>query len=101
MLEFCYWKANWWFQRLQARPGVSAELEEGLRAYALEQIARERAWAEAWTVKWKDVRARAGLVVRDHLVNVEEEVLVPLEVELDDDAQDEFEPDGEYEEEEL
>ncbi|KAF8188524.1 hypothetical protein K438DRAFT_1764272 [Mycena galopus ATCC 62051] len=60
VLEFCVWKAKWW--RKKAEPGedcdgvtVSAELAEGLAAYALEQAAREEAWLAAWGAKWEKV----------------------------------------------
>lgn len=99
VLDFCTWKANWWMERVNGREGVSEPLAEGLRAYALEQATRERAWATSWGAMWSPIRARAGLVLRDHVVNVMEEVLVPLLVELEEED-DEMECDPGFEEEE-
>jgi hypothetical protein len=80
---------------------ISAELVEGLRAYTLEQVNRERNWVAAWTGKWKAVRARCTTILRDRLVDVTEEVFVPIEVELEEeDGQDAFEDDGFEEEQE-
>ncbi|KAJ7841683.1 hypothetical protein B0H13DRAFT_1545361, partial [Mycena leptocephala] len=49
VLGFGEWKVKWWEERLEptravGRPALSPELAEGLRAYALEQIARENSW---------------------------------------------------------
>lgn len=106
VLEFCGWKANWWEERLEpvrdaSRPAITPELAEGLQAYALEQISWERRWIELWGTKWEAVRQRATAVLRDHLVAVENEVLVPIEVELDrDDEEGDYEDDGFDEEQE-
>ncbi|KAJ7439837.1 hypothetical protein FB451DRAFT_1344179 [Mycena latifolia] len=48
ILAFCVYKANWWHERKNPRPGVSPELAEGLRAYVMEQEAREHRWKEKW-----------------------------------------------------
>ncbi|KAK6996428.1 CxC2 domain-containing protein [Favolaschia claudopus] len=86
VLEFCLWKARWWEERSESRASeVTAELQEGLRAYALAQAARERAWESAWRGKWAAVRDRSKTVMRDQLVDVSE--LVPLEVELDEEEE--------------
>ncbi|KAJ7310802.1 hypothetical protein DFH08DRAFT_655482, partial [Mycena albidolilacea] len=58
VLEFCAWKAHWWDDRAEARSNVTPELAEGLRAYALAQAARERAWELDWRNKWAAVRER-------------------------------------------
>lgn len=92
-VEFCLWKAKWWEERIKLRTDVGAELGEGLQAYGLEQIARERQWAETWSAKWLPVRTRAAVVLREHVGDVDEEVFVPLEVELEDDAREEYEYD--------
>ncbi|KAJ7874256.1 hypothetical protein B0H13DRAFT_2348668 [Mycena leptocephala] len=81
VLDFCTWKANWWMERVNGREGVSEPLAEGLRAYALEQATRERAWATSWGAMWSP------------------EVLVPLLVELEEED-DEMECDPGFEEEE-
>ncbi|KAJ7731090.1 hypothetical protein B0H14DRAFT_3097890 [Mycena olivaceomarginata] len=79
VLEFCAWKAHWWDDRAEARSDVTPELAEGLRAYALAQAARERAWELDWRNKWA--------------------ALVPLEVELEEEEEEEaFE---EFDDEEL
>ncbi|KAJ7660352.1 hypothetical protein DFH06DRAFT_988965 [Mycena polygramma] len=98
-IEFCHWKQRWWLARAETRPDGSAQLQEGVRAYALEQANREERWAVTWSAKWSAVRARAELVLRDHLVNVEDQVLIPLEVDLEEDN-GEFEPDEGFEDEE-
>ncbi|KAF8215390.1 hypothetical protein K438DRAFT_1955372 [Mycena galopus ATCC 62051] len=96
VLEFCAWKARWWEERVTTRSEVTAELSEGLRAYALAQAARERAWESDWRAKWAAVRERAKIVMRDSIVEVTD--LVPLEVELDDMEDEEPE---DFEEEDL
>ncbi|KAJ7170315.1 hypothetical protein C8R43DRAFT_1120743 [Mycena crocata] len=100
VIVFCIWKANWWRERVAARPGVDDVLAEGLSAYALEQVNRETRWSTTWASRWSAVRERAGLAVRDHIVNVAEEVLVPLEVDLDDEDEEDYAPDAGYEDEE-
>ncbi|KAJ7635975.1 hypothetical protein DFH06DRAFT_1139060 [Mycena polygramma] len=101
VIAFCHYRVRWWAARLESRPDADPELAEGLRAYALEQMHRELKWAEKWAEKWAAVRARAGLVVRDHLVDVTEEVLIPLEVDLDDEEGEEFANDVDFEEDDL
>lgn len=84
-----------------SRPAITPELAEGLWAYALEQISRESLWLERWEAKWVAVRECAVVVLRDQVVAVEEEVLMPIEVELDEDnEQAEYEDDGFEEEQE-
>jgi hypothetical protein len=85
VLEFCAWKAHWWDHRAEARSDVTPELAEGLRAYALAQAARERAWELDWCNKWAAVRERAQMVMRNTVVDVTE--LVPLEVELEEEEE--------------
>jgi hypothetical protein len=98
VLEFCGWKARWWDERVNCGRDVTTELAEGLRAYALAQAARERKWEMMWREQWAAVCERATTVMRDHVVDVTE--LVPLEVELDDELQED-EYDGFEEEEDL
>ncbi|KAJ7181651.1 hypothetical protein C8R43DRAFT_869903 [Mycena crocata] len=93
VLEFCSWKAAWWRARRFPRADISAELKEGLCAYALEQEARELFWAEKWADKWAAVRERAGRALEDNVLDVTEEV--PIEVEVADEV-----PYGEYSDEE-
>lgn len=95
VLEFCRWKARWWDERRAPRVGVSAELGEGLWAYATEQAARERRWANVWEETWKEVRDKAAAALRDDLVDVTEVVAVELEEEV---AYGEYEEEGEVDE---
>lgn len=99
VLQFCAWKGRWWEGRVHCGRNVSPELEEGLQAYALAQVARERKWESDWQPKWAAVRKRAKTVMRDHVTDVTE--LVPLEVELDDELEEEDEYNGFEEEEDL
>ncbi|KAJ6452203.1 hypothetical protein C8R45DRAFT_1057032 [Mycena sanguinolenta] len=99
VLQFCVWKKGWWEGKVNCGREVSAELEEGLRAYALAQVARERMWESDWRIKWAGVRERAKTVMRDHITDVTE--LLPLEVELEDGQEEEDEYDGFEEEDEL
>lgn len=98
-VQFCLWKAQWWEERLESRVDVRPALREGLRAYAREQMARERAWAEGWTERWRGVRARAAFVLKDHVGDVDTEILPPLEVDLEDDSRGDYEYDDFNEEE--
>ncbi|KAF8176874.1 hypothetical protein K438DRAFT_1588036 [Mycena galopus ATCC 62051] len=93
VLAFGEWQARWWRARVEpkrgpARATISSELAEGLRAYALEQVAREEAWVAVWSNKWGKVRARTAVVLRNHLGDGEGEELVPIEVELDGDEEE-------------
>ncbi|KAJ7748842.1 hypothetical protein B0H14DRAFT_3096954 [Mycena olivaceomarginata] len=99
VLQFCAWKGQWWEGRVHCGRNVSPELEEGLQAYALAQVAREWKWESDWQPKWAAVRERTKTVMRDHVTDVTE--LVPLEVELDDELEEEDEYDGFEEEEDL
>ncbi|KAJ7919816.1 hypothetical protein B0H13DRAFT_2320104 [Mycena leptocephala] len=106
VLEFCTWKAQWWRKRVtpvrpDSRGTICPQLAEGLRAYAREQAHWEESWAATWERKWAPVRPHADLVVRDHLLDITEDLLVPLEVELDDEdtERDQYGPVEEEEEE--
>jgi hypothetical protein len=81
---FCAWKQKWWQDHTEPRPGVSVPLAEGLQAYALEQVDREAGWISGWTAKWSAVHERFALVLKVHVGNVENEIYIPLEIELDD-----------------
>ncbi|KAJ7815837.1 hypothetical protein B0H13DRAFT_2242544 [Mycena leptocephala] len=104
VLAYCVWKANWWGDRAEptrapGRQPLTAELAEGLRAYSLEQRHRETQWTVQWGAKWAAVRARAAMVLRDDIIDVTEGVLVPIEVELDDDNEQGLFEDEVFEEE--
>ncbi|KAJ6482785.1 hypothetical protein C8R45DRAFT_1100033 [Mycena sanguinolenta] len=99
VLEFCRWKAWWWHERIEVRGDMASTeitpaLAEGLSAYVHEQIPRKEAWLAAWGGKWEKVRARTEIILHEHLVDVAEEVLVPMQVELDDDEEGLSEDDG-------
>ncbi|KAJ6461985.1 hypothetical protein C8R47DRAFT_993232 [Mycena vitilis] len=104
-LAYCQWKGAWWMARVapvrpETRRAIDPQLAEGLRAYALEQAARERKWEAAWSEKWAAVRQRGSLVLQDHLVQVTDDLMVPLEVELDDGVDEQEEYGGEEDDEE-
>jgi 2-succinyl-5-enolpyruvyl-6-hydroxy-3-cyclohexene-1-carboxylate synthase len=98
VLQFCAWKRQWWEERVNCERDVSPELKEGLQAYARAQVAQEQKWESDWETKWAAVRERAKTVMRNHVADVTE--LVPLEVELDDEMEEEDDYDGFEEEEE-
>ncbi|KAJ7020126.1 hypothetical protein C8F04DRAFT_1275478 [Mycena alexandri] len=98
-VEFCEWKAKWWEERMEVRVDVAPELAEGLNAFALEQIHRERQWAEVWSRKWQPIRLRAALVLRDHVADIDDESFLPIEVDLEEDRREEYEYDDFNEEE--
>jgi hypothetical protein len=66
-LDFGTWKAGWWDNWRQGRSGVSAELAEGLYAYASEQAARERYWVAKW-----DAHVEVWTLGRDKILNAME-----------------------------
>ncbi|KAJ7659726.1 hypothetical protein DFH06DRAFT_1326743 [Mycena polygramma] len=70
ILEFCSWKARWWEARVQL-------------------AAWEQKWESLWRWKWAAVCVWAGLALFDHIVPVTEGVLVPLEVDLEDENEEE------------
>ncbi|KAJ7754872.1 hypothetical protein B0H16DRAFT_1458904 [Mycena metata] len=75
----------------EMRRTIQYSLAEGLLAYGLEQVARERAWAETWGARWEPVRARAALVLKDHVEDVDEQVFAPIEVDLEEDVREDYE----------
>ncbi|KAF8169581.1 hypothetical protein K438DRAFT_1774163 [Mycena galopus ATCC 62051] len=85
--------ACWWIRVDSGHPGINPELAEGLRAYALEHAAQQKAWEVQRGKKWSAVHERARDVMRDHIVDVEN--LVPLEVELYEEGEEDFEEDEE------
>ncbi|KAJ7734861.1 hypothetical protein B0H16DRAFT_1664965 [Mycena metata] len=80
-IQYCLWKARWWEERLDVRRDITPAPVEGLRAYGLEQVARERAWAETWGARWEP----------DHVEDVDEQVFAPIEVDLEEDAREDYE----------
>ncbi|KAF8058561.1 hypothetical protein FPV67DRAFT_1565454 [Lyophyllum atratum] len=79
VLEYCEWRASWWEKEGSHRESGSASLNEGLRAYAAEQVEVERSRAELWRQRWAPVRERAKEALRDKL----QEHFDVIEVELD------------------
>lgn len=110
VIEFCYWKANWWNQQARRRIDVqhasgdftiSSELEEGLCAYAAEQAAMETAMALLFESKWTAVRAAAraeveGLSEPSSMSASIPSAVVRVNLEIDDGeyVEDEFEHDN-------
>jgi hypothetical protein len=37
VIAYSKWRATWWEDRIHARPGLTLDLQEGLRAYAVRQ----------------------------------------------------------------
>ena len=60
------WIASQWDNRAKLRHGVSAELADGLAAYAYEHAALERAMATRWEKKWRVVQQVAKRCIADH-----------------------------------
>ncbi|KAK6977452.1 CxC2 domain-containing protein [Favolaschia claudopus] len=90
-LVFCGWKARWWQERANVEREVAPAVAEGMRAYALEQADREDRWESKWKAQWAAVRERAKVALGGDVGNVEEEVMLPLEVELEEDGREELE----------
>jgi hypothetical protein len=44
------------------------------------QVGRERVWEKAWHDKWAAVRKQAKIVMRDHIVDVMELLLLKVEL---------------------
>ncbi|KAJ6451151.1 hypothetical protein C8R45DRAFT_848553 [Mycena sanguinolenta] len=58
-IEYGYWQAREWLERSVVRESVvGEELQEGLKAYALEQAQREASTCEDLTAKWGFWRER-------------------------------------------
>lgn len=53
VLEFLEWKARWWDTRKSGWQGVSPDLMEGLRSYAVDQAGMQRALAASFRLLWK------------------------------------------------
>lgn len=66
---------------------MSAELKDGLGAYAREQSAIERERAEVWETEWLLVRVRAREVLA-YLDGKKDMPSSTLDVELEDDDED-------------
>ncbi|KAJ6506688.1 hypothetical protein C8R45DRAFT_816824 [Mycena sanguinolenta] len=61
-IQYGYWQAGQWLDRSVARDGeVDGVLQEGLKAYALEQVHREAKTCDALKAKWGYWRERGQL----------------------------------------
>ena len=52
-LVFLEWKSDWWLQRQGVRTGLTRELDEGLRAFAVGQADLQRHLAAHFREIWK------------------------------------------------
>lgn len=87
-IAFTKWRADWWLKQIGLRQSVTAELRDGLQAYAREQSAIEKERAQVWEEEWVPVRVRARGVMA-YLDGVGEMPAGSLNVELEDE-EDEF-----------
>ena len=53
VLEFLWWKADWWLQRTESRTMVDASLSEGLQAYCKEQSYVQSLLSISFHVLWR------------------------------------------------
>lgn len=58
-IEYCRWQSSWWRAQATARSDLSAELQDGVRAYALEHADLEDRFAFDLERRWEVVRRRA------------------------------------------
>lgn len=74
---FSQWKANWWRDQVNRRDGLSVELQEGLRAYALQHAKFEDDRAALVGARWDYVVEHAKGIRPDipNLKTLFEEVL--------------------------
>jgi hypothetical protein len=86
VLVYCGWKEKWWIERAGIRQVGCSILQEGIRAYALQQSSLERQRRLRWATQWAAVRER-GKVVRDQLGTMtgEDINLPPIVIELSPD----------------
>lgn len=91
VIAYGRWKAAWWSQQGERRPGLDDALTEALRAYAAEHEYLENSLADKVEAKWHDVRARAQSVLAqlaDGGAVTDLSPTVDIEVELDEDDDD-------------
>lgn len=70
-IEYCEWQARWWASQSAHRADISAQLREGLAAYAASHADFERALAAKWRNKWSKVQVRAlGFLETTHLQGI-------------------------------
>jgi hypothetical protein len=90
VLEFCRWKALWWTEQVPRRENLSAQLAEGLCAYAEEQANQEQRICMAWTTKWSSARALAHPILQAALggsvaATQVAPILDPIELDIEED----------------
>ncbi|KAK0421579.1 hypothetical protein EV421DRAFT_1747354, partial [Armillaria borealis] len=59
VISFADWKARWWSERAKLRPDASPELQEGLKAFALEHTISEGCKKARIAEKWAPLRRLA------------------------------------------
>ncbi|KAK0440232.1 hypothetical protein EV421DRAFT_1712676 [Armillaria borealis] len=59
VISFADWKARWWSERAELRPDASPELQEGLKAFALEHTISEGCKKARVAEKWAPLRRLA------------------------------------------
>ncbi|KAJ7161942.1 hypothetical protein C8R43DRAFT_880650 [Mycena crocata] len=93
-IEYGAWSACEWEVRATARTaGLTAALEEGLRAYAMEHVAREHETCSRLSVKWSGLRAKA----KSYLEELTEEDDTVVILDLDDDNATDTDEDSDVE----
>ena len=97
-MAFCWKRAQWWQQHAKDQADDTGYLAEGRIAYAIEQSKSEERRALQWASMWKDIRARAGDVVKCLLSGegVSDSCLPELVVEIEP-AEDERDDEGDME----
>lgn len=65
VIAYGEWQAKWWEGRATMRTPDDAAVGEGLRAYAAEHAAHERAFAAMLKGKWGAARLRVQTVLAD------------------------------------
>ncbi|KAF7331140.1 CxC2 domain-containing protein [Mycena sanguinolenta] len=104
-IQYGYWQAGEWLGRSVAREGsIGEELQEGLRAYALEQAHREARTCEELKSKWSYWRERGRLYL-ERATPASNTLLPPepreWEADQEDDDGEEGAPDYDEEEEDA
>ncbi|KAF8146729.1 hypothetical protein K438DRAFT_2092496 [Mycena galopus ATCC 62051] len=104
-IQYGYWEAGQWLERSLAREGVVDDvLQEGLKAYALEQVHREAKTCDELKRNWAPWRER-GCLFLERATPASEVVVAPeedgRELDEEDEEEDESAPDYEDEEEDV
>ncbi|KAJ7675661.1 hypothetical protein DFH06DRAFT_1317822 [Mycena polygramma] len=85
-IEFGEWAQRRWLAKAEARTimlgtnaPISAEVAEGVRAYALEHAERERLTCEELRESWGPIRARAAAYLRGEDITGGQEIVVEVD----------------------